>query len=244
MDPIDGTKAFMVGGLFAINVALLDAKARQALCVAGCPKLDPRVVGTGEFVSNTDTGAGAVLFAVRGYGTYIQEFVPGAENGAMLPARKFEQLSVAEPFNPSELRWADSPSIPNLGVLSAAQRRTAEILGVQDATGQVGYRSCDIHASVMRWAFLALGNINSRVHIWNQRGKHGCLWDYAGAMLLFEEVGGKITDLEGMPIDLSTGRMLDAHGSIICGPAKVHSEILRAARKAVVEIGRGDLLDM
>jgi 3'(2'), 5'-bisphosphate nucleotidase len=35
-------------------------------------------------------------------------------------------------------------------------------------------------------------------------------WDHAGGVLIYEEAGGKVTDLDGKAIDFSTGRKMSA----------------------------------
>ena len=35
-------------------------------------------------------------------------------------------------------------------------------------------------------------------------------WDHAGGVLIYEEAGGKVTDLDGLSIDFTTGRKMSA----------------------------------
>jgi 3'(2'), 5'-bisphosphate nucleotidase len=250
MDPIDGTKAFIRGQQYAINLCLLDAEARQVLAVVGCPKLDPQVIGTGELVYNTQTGPGCLFFALRGHSAYAQEFTScDVHNSAMLPARKLPNLSRVDLSNNSALRWMDSISIPCTGALQGLQRRAAGILSNKPQEDGPTYLHCDIHATILKWVFMATGNAQAWSRISGERagvpGKHGhgMIWDYAGAMLLFEEVGGKVTDLEGRDINLSTGRKIDMSHGFVSAVAEVQGELLAATRKAVSDMGREDLLD-
>jgi 3'(2'), 5'-bisphosphate nucleotidase len=242
LDPVDGTKAFVQGKVFAVNVALMDQGMEQMVCVVACPRLDFGRVARGEQVDDWSLGDGGMVFAVKGQGAFAQEFVTGDERGEMLPARRLGRMQVGQPLDPSQLSWVDSPSMPSPEVIQEVRRETARVLGGDDAAGE-GFRSCDIYSTVLRWALLALGGANAWVHVWNRRDRHGWLWDYAGPMLLYEEVGGKITDVEGRAIDLSRGRKIDGNGSVICGPQEVHGDILKAARAALVKMGRHDLLD-
>jgi 3'(2'), 5'-bisphosphate nucleotidase len=61
-------------------------------------------------------------------------------------------------------------------------------------------------------------------------------------MLLFEEAGGKITELDGKDIDLSPSRKISEDFGFVATPSNLHAEILQAARKVVRDMGRQDLL--
>jgi 3'(2'), 5'-bisphosphate nucleotidase len=67
-------------------------------------------------------------------------------------------------------------------------------------------------------------------------------WDHAGGMLLFEEAGGKITDLDGKDINLSCGKNISENFGFVAAPSNVHAEIREASRQIMRDMGRQDLL--
>ena len=62
-------------------------------------------------------------------------------------------------------------------------------------------------------------------------------------MLLFEETGGKISDILGQDIDFRAGRRMVGNVGFVAGLKGVHGEVLERARGVMREWGRGDELD-
>ncbi|PSK56000.1 hypothetical protein B9Z65_4878 [Elsinoe australis] len=61
------------------------------------------------------------------------------------------------------------------------------------------------------------------------------IWDHAGGIMLFEEVGGKVTDLNGKPLLLTTGRDLTENFGFIAAPASIHARVVEAAKKVFAD---------
>lgn len=62
-------------------------------------------------------------------------------------------------------------------------------------------------------------------------------------MLLFEEVGGKITDINGKPIDLGVGRKMSANFGFVAAPKALHATVLETVQQVLREQGKGHLLE-
>jgi 3'(2'), 5'-bisphosphate nucleotidase len=54
------------------------------------------------------------------------------------------------------------------------------------------------------------------------------IWDQAAGSLICEEAGGKITDLDGTPLDFSQGRTLAKNRGVIASNGKLHQAALKA----------------
>ncbi|KAB5583442.1 3',5'-bisphosphate nucleotidase [Coniochaeta sp. 2T2.1] len=227
-DPIDGTKTFMQGKMYAINVALLE-EGKQVLSVVGCPVLavDARAPLTNDLVD--PTGRGSILFAVRGYGAYVRP-LPGAPEEVKV--RRLEQF--AGTLATTDLKLVTSVYMADSGV-DEVHQGVATKLGVE-------YPGSDLLAWVVRWVSLALGLANMTVWVYRRRDRLAKIWDHAGAMLLFEEVGGKITDVDGNDIDLSAGRKMTANYGWVAAPRHLHGAVLQAVQDTLKEQGRDDLL--
>lgn len=61
-------------------------------------------------------------------------------------------------------------------------------------------------------------------------------------MLLFEEVGGIITDVDGRKIDLSAGRRLQQNFGFVAAPPQLHAKVLKTVQDTLKEQGKGHLL--
>jgi len=226
-DPIDGTTTFVRGEMYAINVALLQG-GQQALSVVALPVLSADV-RCGATVSNSSldpTGRGAVLFAARGYGTYVRPLFGAAE-----PARRIEAHAEATEVG---LRSVSCVDMLFSGV-DDVHAAVAERLGV-------AFPGCDLLGWVPRWAVLALGLANMTVWVYKRRDYHAKVWDHAGAMLLFEEVGGMVTDVDGKAIDLGAGRKLEKNFGFVAAPRRLHGAVLKAAQDTLREQEKGHLL--
>lgn len=229
VDPIDGTKTFIRREQYAINIALLD-RGRQLLGVVACPLLSMDATSPVVDSSVDPTGVGSILYAVCGHGAYVRP-LPGAphEVEARRLARHADNVS-----SPADLRsvtcWAQLDS----GV-SEVHQAVAEKLGVP-------FPGCDLLGWVPRWAVAALGLANVTLWVYKKRDRRAKIWDHAGAMLLFEEVGGHITDVHGKEIDLSAGRELEANFGFVAAPRSLHPLVLRTVQETLREQGKEHLL--
>ncbi|KAI5855031.1 carbohydrate phosphatase [Durotheca rogersii] len=228
-DPIDGTKTFVRREAYAINVALLEG-GKQVLSVVGCPTLPVDA----EFpITNTTadpTGQGSILFAARGYGTYIRPLVGSPSDE--IEVRRVEPHAEAE--TSQELRPVSCYSMVDSGI-DDAHKLAMQRLGINSL-------GCDLLSWVLRWAALGLGLANMTVWIYKDPRRSGKIWDHAGAMLLFEEVGGKITDISGKDIDLGVGRKMTANNGFVAAPKVMHAAVLDTVQEIIRECGKGHLL--
>ncbi|KAI1410084.1 carbohydrate phosphatase [Hypoxylon sp. FL1857] len=229
-DPIDGTKTFVQREAYAINVALLEG-SKQVLSVVGCPTLP---VDASAPVTNTTldpTGRGCIVFAAKGYGTFVRPLV-ATSPPHQVPVRRIEPHAEAE--SSQTLRPVSCYNMLDSGV-DDVHELIMEKLNVES-------RGCDLLAWVLRWVTLGLGLANMTVWVYKQRSRTGKIWDHAGAMLLFEEVGGHITDIDGKPIDLGVGRKMTANHGFVAAPKAMHALVLETVQRVLREQGKGHLL--
>ncbi|KAI1419351.1 carbohydrate phosphatase [Xylaria sp. FL1777] len=227
-DPIDGTKTFVRREAYAINVALLEG-GRQVLSVVGCPTLPANASGPIDNSTVDPTGLGSIVFAVKGHGTYVRPLV---ETPGEVVVRKLEP-------------HAASASITGLRAVSCYHMLDS---GVDDAHEAIFTRlgittkGCDFLAWVLRWVVLGLGLADITVWVYRKRERTGKIWDHAGAMLLFEELGGKITDIDGKEIDLTAGRKLTENHGFVAAPRHIHDIVLQTVHDVLHEQGKANLL--
>ncbi|KAI0460638.1 carbohydrate phosphatase [Xylaria acuta] len=228
-DPIDGTKTFVQRQAYAINVALLEG-GRQVLSVVGCPTLPANANAPIGNSTIDPTGQGSVVFAVRGYGTYVRPLleIPGEE----VVLRKIEPHAASATVE--DLRAVSCYHMLDSGVDDAHEAIHAGL--------GIAAERCDFLAWVLRWVTLGLGLANITVWIYKNRERTGKIWDHAGAMLLFEEIGGKVTDIDGKKIDLTVGRKLTGNHGFVAAPKSVHDRVLQVVHDVLHEQGKANLL--
>jgi 3'(2'), 5'-bisphosphate nucleotidase len=54
------------------------------------------------------------------------------------------------------------------------------------------------------------------------------IWDQAAGSLILDEAGGKISDIDGKPLDFSTGRSLTQNRGILASNGPIHTAALTA----------------
>ncbi|KAA8628686.1 hypothetical protein SMACR_04112 [Sordaria macrospora] len=238
-DPIDGTKTFVRGEQYAINVALLEG-GRQILSVVACPLLSRKAtapVGNASVfkVDNGEDGEeGCIVYAVRGFGAYVRPLFVGQGSGLAVCA--------SEPLK----RHADGVTVSGLRSVSCWNLLDSGVDDAHKAATErldVDFPGSDLLGWVPRWVSLALGLANMTVWVYKRRDRYAKIWDHAGAMLLFEEVGGMITDVDGKEIDLTKGRKLSANFGFVAAPRSVHHVALKAVRQTLKEQGKEALLN-
>jgi 3'(2'), 5'-bisphosphate nucleotidase len=224
-DPIDGTKSYVRGGLYAINIALL-VDGEQVLGSVGCPNMS---MDASAPLTNEDTdpsGEGCIVFAVRGHGAHVRSMAAAVGE---VSARRLPRVA-----DSGDIRFVSCVGIVD-SALDGVHQAVADRLGA-------AFPGCDLVPWVLRWATLALGLGNTTVWVYKRRDRYAKAWDHAGAMLLFEETGGKITDVLGRRIDLAAGRKMSANFGFVAAPAHLHARVLETVRQVLKEQGRADML--
>ncbi|KAH6611751.1 hypothetical protein B0J18DRAFT_82455 [Chaetomium sp. MPI-SDFR-AT-0129] len=229
-DPIDGTKTFIRGEQYAINIALIE-DGRQVLSVVACPLLSATTTAAPVNDDSVDpTGRGALLYGVRGHGAYVRPLfaAPDEAQSRRIPRHADDAVG------PEDLRSVTCWAALDSGV-DVVHKGVAERLNI-------AFPGCDLLGWVPRWVVMALGAANTTVWVYKRRDRYAKIWDHAGAMLLFEEVGGLITDVHGENIDLTVGRKFSANFGFVAAPSKLHGLVLQAVQDTLKIAGKEELL--
>ncbi|TFB05822.1 hypothetical protein CCMA1212_001708 [Trichoderma ghanense] len=226
MDPVDGTASFLKGQQYAVALALVE-DGREVLSVVCYPNLslDQGIVAETSVDAH---GCGVMLSCLRGEGTDYRKL---SSEYSLPPARKLDRFPT--PVNLSDLRFVDC--------LASKSSRLDVAGGIARQMGALPFPGVDLWSSHVRYAALMLGDEA-------QRGRHAmirvpvgvrgapsraCVWDHAGSQLLYKEMGGTVTDLEGREMDFGSGRTLAGNWGLVAAPEGVHGEVLRLVREWV-----------
>jgi 3'(2'), 5'-bisphosphate nucleotidase len=206
LDPIDGTKGFLRGDQYAVALALVE-DGQVLLGALGCPNL------ADGYRPDVD-GPGTLVIAVRGQGAWAAPL--DHPNG-------FTSLHVSSRSDPKEARILRSFESGHTNVSQID--RFAEALGVQAEPIRMD--------SQAKYAVLASGKGELILRLLspekpNYREK---IWDQAAGALVLEEAGGRITDLQGNPLDFTTGRMLLNNRGVLASNGRLHEAALQALQK-------------
>ncbi len=203
LDPIDGTKGFLRGDQYAIALALI-VEGRVAVAALACPGLHADPQGEGP--------VGAVFTAVRGAGAFVHA-IDG--EGAGVP------IAVGATDDPASARYCESVESAHSAHGDAA--RIAELLGISAEPVRID--------SQAKYALVARGAADIYLRVPTRPGRREKIWDHAAGALVIEEAGGVATDLDGLPLDFSRGRQLEANRGVIVTNGRLHARVLDAIRQ-------------
>ena len=210
LDPIDGTKGFLRGDQYVVAFALVEDGVPQ-IGVLGCPNL------RNASIPDMD-GLGSVVLAVRGQGTWN---ISMAEDN-----NQWNRINVSTQSDPSKARLLHSfeSSHTNVG----QTKELADWLGVQVEPVRMD--------SQAKYAVLAAGGGEMMLRLLSPDNPEyrEKIWDQAAGSIILEEAGGKITDMNGKPLDFTQGRMLEKNRGVLASNGLLHENVLQglAAIKA------------
>jgi 3'(2'), 5'-bisphosphate nucleotidase len=217
MDPIDGTATYLRGEQYAVALALVD-DGKEMVGVLGCPKLNLSTGRVKESVVDRQ-GLGLMLSATRGQGAVIRPM----GSGSLQPATAIPRLD----DGPEDLK--------NLHFVDSTQSNAWWHEKVREVAQRFGatYPGTELWSSHMRYVALIVGGGDVQMRVPRRPAKPAYVWDHAGVQLIFTEVGGKITDLDGREIDFTAGRDLANNRGIIAAKRGVHSILLKVVNEVL-----------
>lgn len=205
LDPIDGTKGFLRGDQYVVALALIQS-GRVVIGALACPGLDPPVGAPGD--------TGSAYLAVRGHGSWAADL----EEGLLSP------VQVSGRSDPRRARILRS--------FEAAHTDEGMLDGLAAALG------CDEPPvrmdSQAKYAVVAQGGAELifRLLSPSRPDYREKIWDQAAGSILVEEAGGRVTDIEGRPLDFTAGRELVNNVGVLVSNGPLH-EAAQAALEAV-----------
>lgn len=203
LDPIDGTKGFLRGEQYAVSLALI-VDGKIAVAILGCPNLPLEPGGAAD--------AGTIFFAVRGQGASVQPCF--GDSGA-------EPVRVTSTSNWANVRLCESVESGH-----SAHDRSAVIassLGIVKQPVRLD--------SQAKYAVVARGEGDVYLRLPTKKDYREKIWDHAGGVLVVEEAGGRVTDIDGRPLAFTHGRELSANRGVVVTNGRLHDDVLRAIRE-------------
>jgi 3'(2'), 5'-bisphosphate nucleotidase len=205
LDPVDGTKGFLRGEQYAVALALIE-DGRVQLGVLGCPNLAAD--------GRSDVGgAGTVFAAERGRGAWA----------AALDTESWRRLTVSARGEPASARLlrsveAGHTNVDEMGELVAALGAKAEPV-LMDSQAKYAVLAAGEGDLLFRLLSAAKPDYRERI------------WDQAAGSIVVEEAGGRVSDLDGKPLDFTRGRTLAANRGVVASNGVLHDLALAALRR-------------
>jgi 3'(2'), 5'-bisphosphate nucleotidase len=204
LDPIDGTKGFLRGEQYAVALALV-VEGQVVLGVLGCPNLPIAGDGRGVLMTAVRGGGGATLVVL--------------DDAGATP----HPVTVANVVETAGARFCESVESGHSDQGAAA--RIAARLGIRAQPYRID--------SQCKYAAVARGDASIYLRLPTSAEYREKIWDHAAGMIVVEEAGGRVTDVDGRPLDFARGRTLERNQGVIatCGP--IHDRVVGVVREVL-----------
>ena len=201
LDPIDGTKGFLRGDQYAIALALI-VNDEVKLGLLGCPNLPHNL-------DDPQAQRGCLFVAERDKGT---QMLP-------LDGQDSERIHISEAIH----RFAESVESTHSDLDTHAQ--IAQHVGIVDPPIRMDGQG--------KYGVLARGEASVYIRLPNPATPdyRECIWDHAAGLIVVEEAGGLVTDVNGRALDFSQGRRMTTNRGILATNGKLHPQLLDCIRR-------------
>jgi 3'(2'), 5'-bisphosphate nucleotidase len=205
LDPIDGTKGFLRREQYAIALALIDG-GEVKLGVLGCPELK-------NALQPNAANSGSLTVAARGQGTWACSL---NGNG------QWHRLNVSS-----------RREVKDALVLRSVEKAHTNVDEIGQLAAKLGITVPPVAMdSQAKYAVLAAGegDVLLRLLSPSRPDYREKIWDQAAGSIVVTEAGGRISDLDGLPLDFSHGRTLAKNRGILATNGQLHHAVLSALR--------------
>ena len=201
LDPIDGTKGFVRGDQYAIALALI-VNGEVKLGLLGCPNLPQKL-------DDPQAQRGCLFVAERDKGTQMLS----------LDGQDSERIHISEATH----RFAESVESTHSDLDTHTQ--IAQQVGIIDPPIRMDGQG--------KYGVLARGEASVYIRLPNPATPdyRECIWDHAAGVIVVEEAGGMVTDVDGRALDFSQGRRMITNRGILAANGKLHPQLLECIRR-------------
>jgi 3'(2'), 5'-bisphosphate nucleotidase len=184
-----------------------------ALIIDG--KLQVGILGCPNLGSKNQNGH-SLYYAIAGHGAYATRLDRDAE---------IQQIQVSKTADPTLARFCESFESGHSSHSESAL--IAEQLGMKNSPVRMD--------SQAKYATVAAGEAEIYLRLPAKAGYFEKIWDHAGGVLIVQEAGGQVTDLQGQPLDFSMGHELRENRGVIVTNGPLHAAVLEAAQSVTAK---------
>jgi 3'(2'), 5'-bisphosphate nucleotidase len=207
LDPVDGTKGFLRKDQYAVALALVE-NGKVVLGALGCPELEAGV-------RPVKGGAGSILLAAHGEGAWVQSLAE--------PDGKWTRLTASKSGDPAGAR-----------LLRSVEKSHTDADSIGDLATKLGVQAEPVPMdSQAKYAVLAAGggDVILRLLSPSRPDYREKVWDQAAGSIVVEEAGGRVSDLDGKPLDFSHGRTLATNRGVLVTNGPLHEAFLAGLKE-------------
>jgi 3'(2'), 5'-bisphosphate nucleotidase len=192
------------GEQYAVSLALI-VDGRIQVAVLGCPNLAGKAADQHR--------PGVVFSAVRDQGASVRSI----DDDALEPM----PVMTSPTSDTRKARFCES--VESGHSAHGRSAKIAELLGITNEAVRLD--------SQAKYGVVARGEADIYLRLPTKAGYQEKIWDHAGGVLVVEEAGGKVTDIDGKPLEFTHGRELTANRGVIATNGLIHDAVLDAVKK-------------
>ncbi len=199
IDPIDGTKGFLRRDQYAVAIGVLH-EGVPAVGVLACPNLPVDL-------DRPDGPRGVLFWGGGGHPTHLEPLDGGEPR----------EVRVSSETDPAKWRV--------LGSVESSHGDPKLVLEMMERAGVGG--GFVRYDSQVKYGVVAEGGAEIYVRPRSRPDYRENVWDHAAGVVVCERAGGKVTDLDGRPLDFTRGKKLtDNRGVLATAGERVHEKVL------------------
>ena len=201
IDPIDGTKGFLRGGQFAVAIGVLRNR-EPWVGVLACPNLQVRP-GSDDL--------GVLFVAARDRGT-LRESLDGADR--------------------CEVRVSESEAPENIRILGSVESAHGDPKLMTAVMADIGIGGGVVRLdSQVKYGVVASGEGEIYLRPRSRPDYREKIWDHVAGVVVVEQAGGRVSDLDGRPLDFTLGSRLEENRGVLATNGAVHDAVLASLRR-------------
>ena len=154
---------------------------------------------------------GVLFVAVQNEGTYLTDLDGDRTQPVHVNQTDIEQVRLIESV---EAAHSDRPQ----------QEAISKILGLTQTPVRMD--------SQAKYGAVARGDADLylRIPLPQDSSRRENIWDHAAGTIIVSEAGGRVTDLDGQPLDFSLGAKLAQNRGIVASNGSIHEQVLKAVK--------------
>ena len=173
---------------------------RVAVGVLGCPNLP----------FSDDPATGSLFTAVRGHGSWVEPLHSDSDGNA-------SKLNVSQAES-----WRICESVESGHSAHGRSAKVARELGISREPLRMD--------SQAKYAAVAQGQAEIYLRLPTRTAYTEKIWDHAAGAVIVEEAGGRVSDVDGKPLEWTHGYQLEVNRGVVVTNGPAHSRVMQALR--------------
>jgi 3'(2'), 5'-bisphosphate nucleotidase len=162
-------------------------------------------------------------------------------SGSLLVARRTNGTYVCS-LDDIECQWrplkvSSTTDVADARLLRSVEKAHTDTGGIGELVAALGITADPVSMdSQAKYAVLAAGggDVNLRLLSPSRPDYREKIWDQAAGTIVVEEAGGRVSDLDGKPLNFSQGRTLAANRGVLATNGLLHDALLTGLKQICV----------